>query len=278
MKRGFSRRGSVYRVPLRVSFLLLLVSLDAHAATFSYNFNRDISQMIASPCNPIQDVHGPVTSGGITAVFGPDFSFGIDCDVLGIDCSCGNDEFGIRRWLNDYANAPSSGGVGAMCHSPYGPQGGSEDYTITFSQRVRFFSMWYSRGTPTNRIYFMYPQTTVCDSVNHPASSASLRMWNQIDVFPLAAGASLTASGSSWETGCTGDPTGHYCQWNYVELVLPPSHPGVYYVSVGTSLFDPLYIDNITASTGSCPNPPCEFERATENMRTTWGRVKAIYR
>jgi hypothetical protein len=100
------------------------------------------------------------------------------------------------------------------------------------------------------------------------------------------------------------------CNWQYVEVAstTPVSYV---YIRSGGNFWNPFFIDNIVAATGTCPNPPCEFERAQHARndepvpvadmkaqktslalptnitaiaapmsmpRTTWGQLKLIYR
>lgn len=259
----------------------LALASEAHAATFSYNFNRSPSQMAIWPCNRIIDVHGPVTSGGITATFGMDFSFGMDADDGTYECPAGGT---VARFLSDFANEPSSGGVGAFCfYHPDGQEGPLDDL-IVFDPPIRFFSMWYSFATGMNRVF----QPPDCEWWYESAAAQNTRVafHRNPQEQPFVAWAPLDQSGVSWETNCAGDPNGNYCQWYYVEIVVPPNQPPVRYVEVATGIFDPLYFDNIVASTGDCPNPPCGFERArverpesvTPAERTSWGRLKVLYR
>lgn len=257
--------------------LLMLLAVEAHAATFTYNFNRSIGQMEMWPCNRIQSVHGPVSNGGITANFGMDFSFGIDCeDRPECPCPMGG---AVDRFLYDFANEPSSGGVGAFCFYHPGGQEAPLDDIIVFDPPIRFFSMWYSFATGQNRVF----QPPDCDWWFESPASQNTRVafHRNPGEQPFVAWAPLDESGVSWETNCVGDPNGNYCEWHYVELVVPPNQPPVRYVEIGTSIFDPLYFDNITAATGDCPSPPCGFERAetvTPAARTSWGKIKKTWR
>ena len=106
-----------------------------------------------------------------------------------------------------------------------------------------------------------------------------------------------------------------YCEWQYIELYSATPVRKVRF-NVGGRYFDPLYVDNVTVTDGACGNPPCEFEgisgggggegggessarvaplrvthagaggpriligpsQATPAARTSWGRLKVIYR
>lgn len=262
----------------RLALFLLLLAAPAHAATFTYNFDRSVSDLAVYPCNLIQTVHGPVTSGGITATFGDGWAFGLDCDDLP-ECECPW-ELEMRN-QNNFANEPSSGGVGANC--PHEGQSATAAI-ITFNPPIRFVSFWYSRAAQHRRFYTV---TDCSEWQEIDASAFYLRLYSVPNSFPTVAALDLTGTGGGvpWELGCSGDPTGEYCGWTYVELTVPPNKPAVNYVGIEAGI-DPLYIDNLTAADGECAHPPCEFERAhlsrqdraTGAVRSTWGAVKVIYR
>jgi hypothetical protein len=97
------------------------------------------------------------------------------------------------------------------------------------------------------------------------------------------------------------------CAWQHVEMYSSTAVPRVYFRTAGGWSI-PLYIKNVRVSTAQCMNPPCEFERAgrprtelpplraetqertnpkiltaradrvSPALRSTWGRVKVIYR
>lgn len=99
--------------------------------------------------------------------------------------------------------------------------------------------------------------------------------------------------GYSEGTPCSGDPTGDFCNWGTFSYVSAAPFQDVWVSGYGFFGAGPegphtgLWIKSLTVSTDMpCPQPPCGFERTdaprgetiTPAQRTSWGRVKAIYR
>ena len=208
-----------------------------------------------------------------------------------------------------FTNQPS--GEHAMYHSPcpFGPGCQFFDYVIGFDPPVyrvtfrytgRFYMQWQVSPTaiaisPASlpvRVYFYsdwYYHSSYFASVYSPNNPAT------------DTGVNHRVYANGWTEGqnvsCTGDEFCNWLEYTY-ESTEPISmlwiateggpYSGTWSNQYALGGYNGFWLDGLTACTTAqgCPDPPCGFERAelergegaTPAQRTSWGRVKAIYR
>ena len=133
----------------------------------------------------------------------------------------------------------------------------------------------------THRLYW-------CDGsyVTHAAPLSGTPKLRLVKGFTVEASLNLpTESGAFYEAGCDGDPDHQQCKWTTVEIASQTACERVVFDITHGQL--PFFMDDMTAATGECPQPPCEFEAGAQlarddtpgaTVRCSWGAVKTIYR
>jgi hypothetical protein len=228
---------------------------------------------------------GVKTSNGVTMTFAPGWRYSPDDDACSTPTGCLHEtgDFGLTSW-GGQANEPSGNTV-ATFQRGVTPETGlcfGSTHWIKFSAGVHFVSFWFSGQFDWD---LCAPGCVFPGSVHSVDASASIYPGPPPEVgeYPPLALASLHISGSAPETGCIGDPTGYQCQWHYVELASGTAIDHLCFNAISNLEGQPFYIDDLRACTSDCPQPPCQFERATQDRetpakRTSWGSLKAIYR
>ena len=246
--------------------------------------------------------------GGITATFGGVWRRGWDCDQPGLGNTChpctGQGHYvptpnggppGRQREddSGDFANEPSPGAV-AWLPSGWDGHGSVDSVLITFSQEVKKVSFWYSSSISYN--YWCYLADSCgygyfCNTSGPLAPNPNPRRVRFISAQPPAIVGQIVLDqpGTRDETGCSGDPLGSACKWTYVEFSYPT---GFNQIRLEIGALAPFFMDNLTAcvqgGAGGCYPHPCEvFARPVklesadmpdDARRTSWGRIKLIYR
>lgn len=277
MKRGFL-----------LSLLLLLSAEPVLAGSATYTFEGSHPGQLDTPgYNPVN----PQTNGGITATFGSGFSFSrtLPNDDLR---SCP-----VPRDFPSYTVGPTGLNTGYFRNAPSGEWAirYSHDWSefdvparsITFSQPIKYFGCWVASVThasgwacsPYVAIFLGsgHEPNTHFQAENSPGGvspsgpgqvTPHIEMWSSFNHVTASA---YPQQFDSW-SGCDeeypdGEPyhwtyeNGALCQWQWVEMVSPTPVSTVYMRWDGNFWF-PTFLDNITVSTGDCPNPPCNFEMA----------------
>jgi len=264
--------------------LFTLCAATAHAATATYNFeNAHNPPPDFPPCAFINSL----TSNGITATFGQAFSYSQSLDAS-------TTKYCNTFWWDSgvpgrFKNAPSGTWAADLTSYDCYDGGDFQQRMITFSTPIRFFSCWIS-GVTEGNAWSCYPYILSADNGatwnthvsggtlgDYSVGNATIEMWSIPDGAHIKAQIHPQAA-SGW-AGCGPEYPAHpniccqntfhwdntttpMCNWQYVELVSPVPVSYVYFRGVSLGGFNPLYVDNVTAATGECPNPPCNFERA----------------
>jgi hypothetical protein len=323
---------------LALALSAMVLAALAHAATFEFDFSTNASFPDQPPCNYI----GPVSRGGITAIFGEFFGYSHSFADPATYRICPPSGAYAGRWSqqreNDgiFRNAPSGYWAGRMSLACV-----SDDeqlwYAITFNPPIRYFSCWIT-GTVEADIWACPPWVFSLDGGAHwnthikgATGTGALGPQTEIDMngitFPTARTYPELVSG--W-VGCGPEypdqtsPAGEFhwdntltpmCQWQKLEVVSPTPVSIVAFKGWAAAGVNwPVFIDDVVASTGECPHPPCEFERvsrprdesegaqanavpglpgngqaitlsvlarragATDTRHSTWGELKLRYR
>ena len=152
--------------------------------------------------------------------------------------------------------------------------------SITFEYTGSLYQQWYDEGWHVTdgqlpyHIYILY----FYDGVYY--------LVDELIGPPSFSGRTPITYANGWTEGspCSGDPTGDYCNWDTFSYssTIPFSHIYIgtegYWGSPPAGPATGFWIRNFSVSNGTCPDPPCGFERATPTTRTSWGRLKTIYR
>ena len=231
---------------MRAALLLLLFALPAHAATFTCNFET------IAPGSPVP----PFTSGGITATFECGYAVGVDQD-----------------WPLDYT-----------CHLPSGTHYLAYDWQgeacgnvmIHFSTALYKGSLRYTGSrllyVPGFEMEGSIPIHVVAtDNYYH-----TIGEWY------------FNETGNCYEGACPFptcyNSTTDLGHWSLAEWQTDAPFNNIY-IFPANGLAQSYY-DDLKAYSWPppCPDPPCEWERATRapgetpTPHSTWGAVKVIWR
>jgi hypothetical protein len=267
---------------MAVLLLLTLLAATAHAATAIYNFEGTHACCNDAPNmpNPI----GTLTSSGISATFGNAFQYTTAPDTTGNYCYGG-----VYAWSD--AGQQVIHGLTQGGHSGTGLARFSHDWcefttadrTIYFDPPIKFFSCWLSGTTKLNAWacppYLLRFDDSASQGFNvHAISGAAVGPFGldqstpRIEMSTTAGisnivGTTYPAQEEDW-SGCGpeyADGVQNYsntkspmCTWQYVEVASQTPVHYIYFRMNGYA-YGPLFIDDVRAATGTCPNPPCQF-------------------
>jgi hypothetical protein len=297
---------------------LLLCAVPVHATTFYWDATKT-RQMALAPCD-----NGVVASnGGITAMFGPLFSYNQINPMQHYECDVYYPS-GLFR--------PESHGDWTISMDWSCPDDlpGSPNY-IQFSPPIRYFAVDIM-GSTTSHQWDCPPWISSVDggltwnthvSGGTLGTTGSLTPQSMVEMWTDHPGAGVQPAMIDAWAGCGTDPPAQpspsgtfdwsnnlrpYCNWQRVEVISPVLASRIYFRFFNAEWHTPLYLDNFSASTMECPQPPCDFERAglareesplslveshpnvvgpkpltaravhpTPAQRTSWGSIKRTY-
>ena len=264
--------------------LLLLLAAPVHAACV-------LDQFTPVPVNGICSVDGirSWTQNGVTISYACNqWTIDKDNDGTTFDCGATDDYVGYLGWDGFFANEPSATYALRM---PSAPQtcGTTEIY---FSPAVKQATLRYA-GSHQPWTYNctggeLCPPGWTCTCISDGALPMTFEFYKNYTTSGLVG----TVIGDEEGAGGAGDPTGYLTTWGTATFAHPDGFnrlrlqfPSGQYSG---SHIAPFFIDDLQVCTElpGCPNPPCGFESAqrarsetpTAAPRTSWGKIKSIYR
>lgn len=277
----------------RLLLVLMLLATQVHAASFNFNFVRPRNYQVF-PCDQI----GTITNGGISATFSNQWSYAKACENLPSDCFCWNGwlvtdkaqcptlQYGYCRpiYAGSYINDTGWAGRANCyfeCNEPGQP---CLDYRyISFNPPIKLFSIWVTApdisvllgcSVPNispeyhGPIYSGISALEMVDTISTPGYFDPYHIEGRTEI-PIEAG---------WQG--TSNPTGVLTHWWKVTVTSQVPVHRVYfaYLESGPMFWKDAYASTSGVIEPPCPHPPCDFERVVDVHKTSWGRIKSIYR
>lgn len=208
-----------------------------------------------------------------------------DGDAPGIQCAMLNP---YVPWDGDFANEPSAN---YALRRNYNAEA-SESPIISFTANPKVTTITFRYGSSND--FFSWDCTGIspfcpigspCICLQNPALPSTVR---------ASVGGQWVVAGTLDEEGaaehgapCSGDSTGWICNWGEFSYYNANGIDAIHFTHAPLGGQAPFWIDDLVVCNEACPDPPCGFESASRprvehtaqpRQRTSWGRIKTIYR